>query len=80
MKKLRHALRRSAAAPKVIDFGMAMRMREEQSHASNFKQGTVRRRCVCTPLLLLFLACAARASGNEKGLQQDRLALQPSDK
>jgi hypothetical protein len=36
--RVRQALRQGVAIPKVIDFGMAMRMSQEQSHASNIKQ------------------------------------------
>ena len=34
------AIRGGFATPKIIDFGMAMRMGQNKSHASNIKQGT----------------------------------------
>jgi serine/threonine protein kinase len=39
-KSARAALADSAVEPKIIDFGMAMRMARSKTHASNFKKGT----------------------------------------
>jgi len=39
-KSTKKALRHCGAQPKIIDFGMAMRMGQNKSHASNVKQGT----------------------------------------
>jgi serine/threonine protein kinase len=39
-KNVKKALRRASAMPKISDFGMAMRMGLDVSHASNIKQGT----------------------------------------
>lgn len=39
-KSTRKALVNQCAVPKIIDFGMAMRMGQHKSHASNVQQGT----------------------------------------
>ena len=39
-RKVRNALRTCVAVPKVSDFGMALHMQHNQSHASNVKHGT----------------------------------------
>lgn len=39
-KTVKKALRKDACMPKIIDFGMALRIGQGMSHASNVKQGT----------------------------------------
>jgi serine/threonine protein kinase len=39
-RSVKMALKSCAVEPKIIDFGMAMRMQHDRSHQSNVKQGT----------------------------------------